>query len=196
MKNVPFFDKLKIDKQASTKNYKYARIESGALTMPFQGMDFTLAASNRITASMLDPARRNRLVGAMSLFGMAYLSLQIRKDDWWFENKGTGEIIARTLDYSGLFGVYSDIGYTMLHMATGFGAIDADNEFLRGKYKPETTTDAWLEPLGAGPGLISEYLFMANDFLSGDTTEAAERFKYNMPWRNMTAPIHDFLFKD
>jgi hypothetical protein len=195
MKDVPFFSGLKPDPQVSTANFKYARIESGMMTFPFQFMDFTLAATSRITSQMFDPARHNRLLGAASLFGLGYLALELKKEDWWFENKGTGEIIARSFDHSGLAGIYSDIGYMGLHMAMGFGAINEDNDWLRGKYRP-SATDAWLEPFGAGPGLLVDWTKAIADLMDGNPSEDAERIKYLLPFNHLTSMAYDFITKD
>lgn len=170
----------KVDKQASTRDVNYVRIENGMMTAPFQFWDFGLAATNRITASLADPARMNRVQGALALFGMAYLSQKFRRPDWWFESKDNVDIIARTFDYSGIAGVYSDLAYMGLHMAVGFGAIDPEYSIIQGKYRP-TGTDAWLEPLGATPGMVGEWVGAVNDVLEGRDTEAAKRLSYNLP---------------
>ena len=195
MKDVPFFSGLKPDSQISTANYKYARIESGAMTFPFQFMDFTLAATNRITAQMFDSSRKNRLIGAAALMSMGYLALDLKKPDWWFESKEKGELVARVFDHSGLPGIYMDLGYMALHMAMGMGGIDADNDWLRGKYKP-TATDAWLEPFGAGPGLLVDWGKTVGDMLSDNPSKQSEQLKYLLPFNHITSMGYDFLTKD
>ena len=195
MKDVPFFSGLKPDSQISTANYKYARIESGAMTFPFQFMDFTLAATNRITAQMFDSSRKNRLIGAAALMSMGYLALDLKKPDWWFESKEKGELVTRVFDHSGLGGIYMDLGYMGLHMAMGMGGIDADNDWLRGKYKP-TATDAWLEPFGAGPGLLVDWGKTVGDMLSDNPSKQSEQLKYLLPFNHITSMGYDFLTKD
>ena len=168
------------DKQASTRDVNLVRIESGMMTLPFQFWDFGLAATNRITASLADPQRMHRVQGAIALFVMAYLSQKFRRPDWWFESKDNADIIARTFDYSGIMGVYSDIAYMGLHMAIGIGAIDPEYSIIQGKYRP-TGTDAFLEPFGATPGMIGEWVGAVNDVLEGNESEAAKKFVYNVP---------------
>ena len=68
-----------------------------------------------------------------SMFGI-YL-LKFRRPDWWFESKDNADIIARTFDYSGIMGVYSDIAYMGLYMAIGMGAIDPEYSIIQGKYR-------------------------------------------------------------
>lgn len=170
----------KPDKQASTRDVNLVRIESGAMTAPFQFWDFGLAATNRITAQMADPQRMHRVQGAIALFGMAFLAQKFRQPDWWFETKDNANIIARTFDFSGIAGVYSDIAYMGLHMAVGFGAVDPESIFIQGKYRP-TGTDAWLEPFGATPGMVGEWIGAINDMLEGRDSEAAKRLSNSLP---------------
>jgi hypothetical protein len=174
------FGKLKPDPRASTKNIPMARLESGMLSFPFQFMNFTLAATNRITAQVFDPSRQYRLQGAMALFGMSYLSLQLKKPDWWFESKSNTELMMRIADHSAIFGIYSDLFYMGLHGAIGMGAIDKENEYLKGKYSP-TPGDALFEPFGAGPGMMRDWVLATNDLLEGNTEEGKSRFYYSTP---------------
>lgn len=195
MKDVPFFSRLEPDPQVSTANFKYARIESGALTFPFQFMDFTLAATTRITSQMFDNARKNRLIGAAALMSMGYLALDLKKPDWWFESKEKGELVTRVFDHSGLGGIYMDLGYMALHMTMGMGGVDQDNDWLRGKYKP-SATDAFMEPFGAGPGLLVDWTTTVSDLLSNNPSEKADRLKYLLPFNHLTSMAYDFFTKD
>ena len=177
MEKLPF-GKLTIDKRASTENIKYARLESKALALPFQFMNFSLAATNRITAQMFDPSRRYRVQGAIALFTMAYLSLSIKKPDWWFETKSSGELAARIADQSGIFGIYSDLAYMGLHAAIANDVPGLKN--LPGKYTP-TGYDSLFDPLGAGPGMAREWVLAVDEMLSGDVDKGKSRFFYNTP---------------
>ena len=178
----PWMDALgfKIDKRASTKNIKKVRLESQVMTMPFQFMNFALAANNRITGAMMDPHRKYRIQSVISLMALSYISLQLKKPDWWFENKSNTEIFMRTVDASGVLGVYSDIGYMGLHMLIGSGVYDQEEGVIQGKYRP-TPFAAFTEPLGAGPGLIADWTIGLKDLFDGGDTEAAERLKYLLP---------------
>jgi hypothetical protein len=178
----PWMDALgfKIDERASTKNIKKVRLESQVMTMPFQFMNFALAANNRITGAMMDPHRKYRIQSVISLMALSYISLQLKKPDWWFENKSNTEIFMRTVDASGVLGVYSDIGYMGLHMLIGSGVYDQEEGVIQGKYRP-TPFAAFTEPLGAGPGLIADWTIGLKDLFDGGDTEAAERLKYLLP---------------
>ena len=163
------------------------------MTAPFQFWDFGLAATNRITASLADPARMNRVQGALALFGMAYIAQKFRQPDWWFESKDNVDIIARTFDFSGIAGVYSDIAYSMLHVAIGIGAVDPEYSIIGGKYRPNGV-DASLEFAGAAPGMVAEWLQGVNDLLNGRESEGAKRIAYNTPtgWVSLFGMDRDF----
>jgi hypothetical protein len=176
------FGKLKPEPGVGTASYPMARLEAGAMAFPFQFMSFTMAATNRITGAMFDNNRRHRLAGALSLFALSYASLQFKKEDWWFESRSNDELVARVLDHSGLLGIYSDLYYMGLAGATGMGFLDQDTDygFLKGKYKA-TAGDALFEPLGAGPGLVREWVLATQELMDGYTDDGKERLYYNAP---------------
>jgi len=165
-----------IDESVSSQNIKYTRLESKVMGMPFQFMSFTLAATNRITGSMFDPVKQHRLVGAMSLIGLGYLSLQLKKEDWWFENRSTADIMARSIDASGVLGVYSELGYMAMHSLIGGGVFEGG-----GKYRPPSFSSSLVDVLGAGPGLVIDTTRGIKDLFDGGDTEQAERLKYLLP---------------
>lgn len=184
VRHRPWMDRTKgwsIDERASTANVKMVRVESGVMTMPWQFMNFTIGATSRITGAMLDPQRKYRMQAGFALLALGYFSLQLKKEDWWFEKRSNSEIFMRSLDASGLLGVYSDIGYMALHMAIGSGIYDQEQGIIQGKYKPTPFT-AFAEPFGAAPGLFADYFFGLKDLLDGGSTEEAERLKYLIPF--------------
>ena len=63
----------------------------------------------------------------------------------------------RTIDASGVFGVFSEVAYVGTHAAIGLGMIDADESLLRPKYNP-SVGDVMLEPFGAAPGMIAAWI--------------------------------------
>ena len=169
-----------IDERASTANVKFARYENALLGMPFQFLNFAFAANNRIFAASLDPARQHRLAGVMSLLGMSYLTLKLKKDDWWFENKSTAEILMRTVDQSGITGLYSDLAYHALHTAIATGMHNPDNSWLKGKYTPTMGDDA-VDKFGAVPSMLSEWVKGAYEMTTGNTMEGLRDLTYHVP---------------
>tara|TARA_R100000544_G_scaffold11193_1_gene5033 strand:+ start:2198 stop:5503 length:3306 start_codon:yes stop_codon:yes gene_type:complete len=192
-KHHPFMNKLgfKIDERASTKNIKMTRIEWQPLGFPFQFMNFGLASSNRIFGAMFDPARKNRVMGALALMFLGYTTLNIRNRNkpWFFEKEPT-DIFARTVDFSGILGVYSDIFYMGLHAGVGSGMIE-QSDMLMGKYKPDGL-DASLEFAGAVPGQLSEFIRAGNDYLNDRPSEGAKRLSRNLPWLSLYGLNDDF----
>lgn len=172
--------KLDFDPRVSTQNVKMAKIETGVLGMPFQFMNFTLAATNRITGQMLDPARQHRLQGAVALLGLSYLSLSLKKPDWWFESKTAGELTARIADHSGIFGVYADLFYLANHAAIEHGLNDESYDLLKGRYRVREGDSLW-DAAGAGPGMVREWYMATEDMLNGYTKDAKSKFYYNTP---------------
>ena len=169
-----------IDESISSDTVKYTRFESKVMGMPFQFMSFSLAATQRVTGSMLDPQAKYRLQSALALIGLGYFSLQLKHEDWWFEQRSATDILARSIDASGILGVYPELGYMMMHMLIGNGIYDDKDGLIQGKYRPTPFTSI-TEPLGAGPGYVADFVMGMKDLLDGGSTEEAERLKYLLP---------------
>ena len=180
-----------IDKRASTKNIGMVRFENQLLGLPFQFMNFGMGAFTRITGGMFDNARRHRLAGAMAMMFLGYSVLNIRNRNrpYFFEKEPT-DLLARTIDQSGLLGVYSDIGYMALHSMMGAGVIN-DSEYLRGKYKPDAI-DAFVEPFGASVGQITDFGRVIYDYMNGNENEASRRLSRSVPWITLYGLNDDF----
>lgn len=184
MKDNAYFranrDMFPIDERASTRSIKLVRVESGLMTLPFTFMNFAFAANNKILGAIRDPNRLYRLQGVIALMGLSYMSLDIKKPDWWFEKKDSPELLMRVVDHSGVLGLYSDLAYMGMAIAAGTGAYDPEQSIFKPKYQPDLI-DAMTEPFGAPIGLASEYIRGANDFINGDMNEASKRYFYNAP---------------
>ncbi|BAQ88149.1 hypothetical protein [uncultured Mediterranean phage uvMED] len=180
-----------IDKRASTKNIGYVRFENQLLGLPFQFMNFGMGAFTRITGGMFDVARRHRLAGAMAMMFLGYSVLHIRNRNraYFFEKEPT-DLLARTIDQSGILGVYSDIFYMSLHGMMGSGIMN-DSEYLRGKYKPDAI-DALVEPFGASIGQMTDFGRVIYDYMNGNDNEASRRLARNIPWLQLYGMNDDF----
>lgn len=193
MKNVG----LVIDERASSRNIKVARLESQLMTFPFQFMNFLLAATNRITAAMFDPMQKHRMVGATALVGLGYATLRLKNEDWWFDQRDNDEIMQRSIEQSGITGIYGEIAYSAIHMAVAMGAIDPETSLLAPKYRPDDTMDELVGTLGgAGGGLMWDFLQAARDMFDGNMTEAAEHMKYSWPSFPAMSIAHDWITED
>ena len=176
---------FEIESQLRTGAVNMVRVESGLLTTPFTFMNFAFGANNKILGAIRDPNRQHRLQGIVALIGLSYLSLSYKKPDYWFEKRTSPDVIARVVDHSGVFGIYSDLAYTALNIAGNAGVVSKD-AFIPPKYinpnEDEALFDAFLEPLGAPAGLGTEYVRAVDDYFSGRESDAAERMKYSLPF--------------
>ena len=207
MKDNPFFQAIrkkyptqfKLEKQLRTGAVNMVRVESGLLTVPFTFMNFAFGAHNKILGAIKDPNRQHRLQGIVALLGLSYLSLSFKKPDYWFEKRTSPDVIARVVDHSGVFGIYSDLAYTALQMAGNAGVVGKD-AFIPPKYinpnEDEALFDAFLEPLGAPAGLATEYVRAMDDYFSGRESDAAEKMKYALPFIGLPVfgnDVRDFV---
>jgi len=193
LKDNPFFQAIrkkfptqfKVEKQLRTGAVNMVRVESGLLTTPFTFMNFAFGANNKILGAIRDPNRQYRLQGIVALLALSYLSLASKKPDYWFEKRTSPDVIARVIDHSGIFGIYSDLGYTALAMAGNAGIVSED-AFIPPKYinpnEDEALFDAFIEPLGAPAGLTTDYVRAVDDYFSGRESDAAEKLKYSLPF--------------
>jgi len=171
----------KIDTKASTANVKLVRLESQLMTLPFTFMNFAMAANNKILGRIRDPNQQHRLTAVVGLIALSYLALELKKPAWWFKDKDATNLGLRIIDHSGVTGLYGDLGYMGLHMASGAGLYDMEKGFIKGKYAPDGF-DSVLEPFGAPPGLIVDYGRSAFDFINGNTSEGTDRLVNSMPF--------------
>ena len=163
-----------------TYAFPVARLESGTMAFPFQFYNFAFAAHRRILGAMMDPAKQHRLSGMVSLLGMSYITLSLKKPDWWFENKDYPELLMRIVDHSGVTGLYSDLFYHGLNVAVASGLHDPDTSWLKGRYK----ADGWDTAfgfVGASPNMLREWVEGTNDLLNDRTEEGLKKISYNFP---------------
>lgn len=186
-----------IDQRASTKSVRLVRFQSGMLSIPFTFMNFAMAANSKIVGAIADPLRRYRLQGAASLIGLSYVSLSLKKPDWWFEKKDSPELAMRIVDHSGVLGIYSDLGYMGLNFAASSGMYDPDDSIFKPRYmsrnKDERMTDALVDPLGAPVGMMLEYGRAIRDYANGEYNEGNKRLIYNAPFLGLFGLRDDMM---
>jgi hypothetical protein len=190
IRDNPFFQAVRkrfpsqfpIEERLRTGNENMVRIESGLMTLPFTFMNFAFGANNKILGAIRDPNRRYRLQGIAALIGLSYLSLSMKKPDYWFEKRDNPEIIARIIDHSGVLGIYSDLAYTGLNIAGNLGVDTPIPPKFVSPNKDERMMDAFIEPFGAPAALAVEYGRALRDFTNGDVSDGADRLKYALPF--------------
>ena len=169
------------DPRLTVGEEKLVKISDGALSLPFMFMSFGLGALPRVTQRLADPTQRHRVIQAMSAVALGYTVLKMRKSDWWFENNSPQDILARSVDYAGLAGIYGDITYTSLEMLAGAGVIDEKKSFIKPKYYGIDGYDALSAPLGAPAGLLHGYGKTISNFVNGDVDEGVRELARNTP---------------
>ena len=172
---------LEPDPRVSFGDEKLVKISDGALSVPFVFMSFGLGALPRVTARIADNTQRNRVVQVLSAAALGYAVLKMRKSDWWFENTSYQDIIARSVDYGGIAGIYGDIFYTSLEMLAGAGVIDEKRSFISPKYYGIDGYDAAVAPFGAPAGLLHGYGKSIARFIDGDIDEGVRELARNTP---------------
>lgn len=167
----------------------YVRVDSGIMTLPFMFYNYLLGANNKILGSIRYQENAHRIQGTLALLALSYTALKLKHANWWFETKSTQDILARTVDHSGLFAIYGDLAYTGLEILANTGAIDADRAFIKPRYvnpnEDERLVDTLLTPFGAPASLLSDYARAAKQFMRGRPEEGTQQLIYSLPFAGL-----------
>ena len=168
----------------------YARVESAFLSLPLQFYSYLLAATNKITNAvaqgMVKPGYANIAFTTAMFLGSGYLQYQLRVPEWRQRKDTWPDVLARSIDYSGLFSVYSDLFYQGLHFKGEMGGDPRLFEMINPKY--DTTrpaygkASAFIGPLGAVPSYIEELSVATKDMINGDWREGGAKFLMAAPF--------------
>ena len=83
--------------------------EFALLRLPFQYLNFGLAAINKTTLSALQGRDANAFAGMAAMVGMGYLVARLKASDSSWEKMEDGEKILRAVNFSGIGGLFADI---------------------------------------------------------------------------------------
>ena len=168
----------------------YARVETAFLSLPLQFYSYLLAATNKITNAvvqgMVKPGYANIAFTTAMFLGSGYLQYQLRVPEWRQRKDTWPDVLARSIDYSGLFSVYSDLFYQGLHFKGEMGGDPRLFEMINPKY--DTTrpaygkASAFIGPLGAVPSYIEELSVATKDMINGDWREGGAKFLMAAPF--------------
>jgi hypothetical protein len=180
------------DPRMTVGDVQYVRFESGIATLPFTFWSYGLGSLPRVLGRMLDSKREYRMQQAITAVLLGYLILKSRYRDRpeYFEYTSTEDIIARSINYSGLPAIYMDLFYTSLHTLRGAGVID-DFMGVKGMYSP-SRLDAATEFAGAGVGVVQGFAESAAAFIDGDTRKGVAELSRSLPKLNLVAAQYDF----
>ena len=185
VKYRPFMEKfgIKPDPMTSSVGQDMVRFQSGIMALPFMFWNYGLAANQKILQAGFDPTRpmSQRLFGASIMIALGYVVSSWRLPDYMWENMSYSRRMARAVHLSGVTGMYSDLAYMAIHMTKGAGFKGPQNEFAM--YNPDTY-DAFMEPFGAGFGLVGDYgrgfYTMATDSIPAGLAKIPYPLQYNM----------------
>ena len=176
---------FKVDKRSSFGDTEMVRIENGLMALPFQFWNYTLGATTKILASSFDAERTGKVAGFTTMMALGYLTLYL-KNPGSFNRMDYEDQLARSIDQTGITGIYSDLFYMGLHARHRMGDMDRDDTFIQPKYRVEAS------PLGAGlestadfAGATPSYLFdiadTINHFAEGETDEGIRQALRSAP---------------
>jgi len=179
---------MRVAKQFGMKEdpaYKgYARIENGMLGLPFQFMSYSLAAINKTMGAYAHGQLKSQYVGTAIAMGLGYVALEMKTPDWLelsFQDK-----FARSLDYSGIMPLYSDMFYTAMATSLALGGENLTGGFLQEKFPQEPDAlDAVTGILGAGPSVATDLTRSIAKMLQGDVGEGMGDFVGDLPFTGL-----------
>jgi len=174
----------------------YARVESAVWSKPLQFYSYLLAATTKITGAVAQGMISNKqgdfVFLAALAFGAGNLQYQLRTPNWREEQASWADVVARSLDYSGMLSIYSDALYQGLHFAGEMG-FNPTYETPLGEINPKfNTTDpafgkvsAVAGLFGAVPSLIEEQAEIVRLIYNGHYGEAGAQFLGRAPFLNL-----------
>lgn len=172
----------------------YARVENAILSKPLQFYSYLLAATTKITGAVTQGMISNKqgdfVFMAIMFMGLGYLQYQIRTPDWKEEQHTFADKISRSLDYSGMLSLYSDIFYQGLHFAGEMGAEPTLFDEINPKF--DTTDPAFgkasaiIGLFGAVPSMFEEMADMTREVYHGNY-EHGVAWLSRLPFANLWA---------
>ena len=164
----------------------YARIENGLLGLPFQFYSYTFAATNKITAAFAQGQIKNRAAAVVTSVALGYLSMDLKTPDYVTDKMEWPDLLARSIDNSGLIAMYSDFYYRALHTSAQLGGPDIGMGTINPKFpvKP-SVIDPVTDVLGAGPSIATDITKGVMDVVQGNVSEGSKQVVRNLPGARM-----------
>ena len=179
---VPMHIARQVGMKEDPKFKGYARIENGLLSMPFQFLSYSLAAANKITASIAQGQVKNRGIAIAAAMGLGYMGMELKYKDWQMERMTLDEMIARSFDASGVMALYSDLFYTSMGVSMALGGPDIGMGLIKPKFQQEKNAlDAITGVAGAGPSYAVDVGRGVAKFMQGDYGEGSAELLRRLP---------------
>jgi len=162
----------------------YARIENGLLGLPFQFYSYSLAAVNKTMGAYAHGQLKSQYIGTAIAMGLGYMALQAKTPDW--VELSFQDQFARSLDYSGIMPLYSDMFYTAMTTVQALGGPNITGGALQTKFPQEPDTlDAVTGVLGAGPSISTDLGRAVYEMTTGNVGEGSKDFIRNLPYARL-----------
>jgi hypothetical protein len=129
----------------------YIRIESPLLTLPFQFMNWTFGAMNKLQANIAHDGLRNRLSGMVAMLGMGYMVAQLKTPNFVWDKMDDEEKFTAAAEYSGIVGIYGDLASRSLQFAQQIGG-DISMSPLQPRFQSEPSAVGAIATV-AGPAI-------------------------------------------
>lgn len=183
---VPMHIARQVGMKEDPKFKGYARIENGLLSMPFQFLSYSLAAANKITASIAQGQVKNRAIAISAAMGLGYMGMELKYKDWQMDRMTLDEKIARSFDASGVAALYSDLFYTSMGISMALGGPDIGAGLIKPKFQQKKNAlDAITGVAGAGPSYAVDVGRGVAKFMQGDYGEGAADLLRRMPFAQL-----------
>ena len=159
----------------------YAKMENALLSLPFTFYSFSMGAMNKITANYAQGTVRNQgLHFAIAMF-MGYNIYKLKTKVWQRSEHSLADKLARSLDFSGIAAIHTDMFYRAVGAADGLLDIDVG---VRPKF-PESPLDVAISPFGAPVEYAAGILQSSQQLLFGDSravqAEGVAGLGYSIP---------------
>ena len=162
-------------------NKGYARIENGMLGLPFQFYSYALAAVNKTMGAYAHGQVKSKYIGASLALGLGYMTLNLKTPDW--VEMSYQDKFLRSLDYSGLMPIMTDMFYTGMTTALALGGPNVTGGAIQPKFpqKPDTG-EAITGVLGAGPSYAYDMYRNMAELVTGDVGKATSDIAGDLPF--------------
>ena len=162
----------------------YARIENGMLGLPFQFYSYALASVNKTVGAYAHGQLKSQYTGTAIALGLGYMALQMKTPDWvemTYQDK-----FARSLDYSGVMPLYSDMFYTSMATTLAMGGPNITGGALQPKFPQKPSkVEAATGLLGAGASITSDLISGMYEMVTGDIGEGTKDIIRNLPFMRL-----------
>lgn len=159
----------------------YVRYESGLMTIPFAFYTYTFGALTKITGNYAQGAVNNKAAHIAAALVLGGLIVKVRTPSWAWEDMDFEDKVARSLDFSGLAALHTDLAYRALAMANEFG-MDVESFPIEPKF------DSGVDPYGAGLSIFGapvDYAYglgtAIKDMTEGNMSEGARGLINHIP---------------